>query len=343
MKRNSSIELLRIVAMLMIILGHLAGHGILHMISDDALQIWWGGGTLNKLFCILLLPGGRVGVGVFFLITGYFMINKSSVSIKKVLTETMFYSLVLSLAAFIFGFGSIKDVARSIVPLSNNSWWFVTSYIILVLCAPTINRFYLSLSRKNKLVCLIAAWLFIYAIPYIYGNYYYGLERGLLFYLIGAYIKTEISIEKMREWRLPCLFICLVLWICYLPIGYWYYSGGLEKSIVGILMDGVLYNAMIVPACAVTLFLLFLSIKPFYSRTVNVVAGTTLGIYLLHDTKYRYYFWDSVVRINKYYLSPWFPLIAVIIGIIIFVLFGVVDYGRQRVFSLIKEKSSVHK
>ena len=39
MKRNSSIELLRIVAMLMIILGHLAGHGILHMISDDALQI----------------------------------------------------------------------------------------------------------------------------------------------------------------------------------------------------------------------------------------------------------------------------------------------------------------
>lgn len=31
MKRNSSIELLRIAAMVMIILGHLAGHGILHM------------------------------------------------------------------------------------------------------------------------------------------------------------------------------------------------------------------------------------------------------------------------------------------------------------------------
>ena len=277
------------------------------------------------------------------MITGYFMINKASVNVKKVLNETVFYSLVLSLVAFIFGFGSIKDLARSIVPISNNSWWFVTSYIILILCSPTINRFFLSLSKRKKLICMTLVWIFTYTIPYIYGSYYYGLERGLLFYLIGAYIKTEMSTERLRKFRIPVFLACLVSWICYVPIGYCYYSCGLEKNIVGILMDGLLYNAMIVPTCAVTLFLLFLSIKPFYSRTVNVVAGTTLGIYLLHDTKNRYYFWDSVVRINKYYLSPWFPLIAVITGIIIFVLFGVVDYGRQRVFSLIKEKSSVHK
>lgn len=43
MKRNSSIELLRIAAMVMIILGHLAGHGILHMSNSDAFQIWSGG------------------------------------------------------------------------------------------------------------------------------------------------------------------------------------------------------------------------------------------------------------------------------------------------------------
>ena len=232
MKRNSSIELLRIVAMLMIILGHLSGHGILHMISDDALQIWSGGSTLNKLFCILLLPGGRVGVGIFFLITGYFMINKSSVSIRKVLAETVFYSAMLSLVAFIFSFGSIKDVVRSIVPLSNNSWWFVTSYIILVLCAPAINKFCLSLSRENKFLCLIMVWIFTYTIPYMYGSYYYGLERGLLFYLIGAYIKTEMSTEILHKFRIPVLMVCLVSWICYVPIGYWYYSGRLEKSII---------------------------------------------------------------------------------------------------------------
>ena len=277
------------------------------------------------------------------MITGYFTVNKSSVSIKRVLTETVFYSVALSIVALVFNFGSIKDVAKSIVPITNNSWWFVTSYIVLALCTPAINKYYSSLSRNKKLVCLILVWVFTYTIPYIFGSYYYGLERGLLFYLIGAYIKTEINIENLKKWRGHCLFICFISWICYIPLGYCYYSMGLEKSLLGIVIDGVLYNAMIVPACAVSLFLLFLSIKSFYSRTVNAVAGTTLGIYLLHDTKYRYYFWDSVIRINKYYLSPWFPLIAVIIGVIIFVLFGVVDYGRQKLFSFVKENSIILK
>lgn len=45
--RNSSIELLRIIAMFLIIMAHLSGHGIMHMgdlTTND--QVWLGGDTI---------------------------------------------------------------------------------------------------------------------------------------------------------------------------------------------------------------------------------------------------------------------------------------------------------
>lgn len=43
MKRNSSIEMVRIIAMTFIIMGHLAGHGILKVTTLNSLEIWRGG------------------------------------------------------------------------------------------------------------------------------------------------------------------------------------------------------------------------------------------------------------------------------------------------------------
>lgn len=45
MKRNSSIEMVRIIAMMFIIMGHLAGHGILKVTTTttDSFEMWLGG------------------------------------------------------------------------------------------------------------------------------------------------------------------------------------------------------------------------------------------------------------------------------------------------------------
>lgn len=94
-KRNSSIEMVRIIAMVFIIMGHLAGHGVLKVTAADSFGIWRGGATLNKFFTIFLMPGGRVGVALFFLISGYFQISRSTVSVKRVVEETIFYSIIL--------------------------------------------------------------------------------------------------------------------------------------------------------------------------------------------------------------------------------------------------------
>ena len=42
-KRNSSIEMVRIIAMMFIVVGHLAGHGILTVTTTDSFEMWLGG------------------------------------------------------------------------------------------------------------------------------------------------------------------------------------------------------------------------------------------------------------------------------------------------------------
>lgn len=58
------------------------------------------------------MPGGRVGVALFFMISGYFQIYKSTVSVRKVVYETVFYSVLLQLVALILKIGSLGNIAR---------------------------------------------------------------------------------------------------------------------------------------------------------------------------------------------------------------------------------------
>ena len=46
-KRNSSIEMVRIIAMVFIIMGHLAAHGVLKVTAADSFEIWRGGGNIQ--------------------------------------------------------------------------------------------------------------------------------------------------------------------------------------------------------------------------------------------------------------------------------------------------------
>ena len=74
-ERKSNFELARIVAMIMIVANHLVGHGIQHVSdANSAYQLWQTGSPINRLFASFFLPGGGVGVAIFFMITGYFLL-----------------------------------------------------------------------------------------------------------------------------------------------------------------------------------------------------------------------------------------------------------------------------
>ena len=328
-KRDSSIEMVRIIAMMFIIMGHLAAHGVLKVTGGNPCEIWRGGATLNKLFVILLMPGGRIGVALFFLISGYFQIRRFTVSIKKVVEETILYSIFLQIIAMVFKMGSLGGALKSLLPIASGNWWYVSSYVLLMLCSPVINGHFLKLSKKQKKITVVLVWVFLYTMPYLFSAQYYSLERGVLFYLLGAYIRTEVDVNKIRMFKPQLIVASILIWITYVPVGYLYYSGN-NSRLFSIIGDGIVFNGLIVVSCAVVLFLVFVSANSYSNKTINTIAKSTFGIYLLHDNMYRNFIWDDLLKIPTRFQNPLFPIISIGTVVMIFISCLLIDYIRER-------------
>lgn len=117
--RNSSIELLRIIAMFMI----LAHHFIVHN-GYDVLKLPLGPERI--FFQLVMAGGGKVGVVIFFSISAWFFLDKEQTiksNLKRVWImerELLFWSLILVTFYLVFDRAdlSMKLMVKSIMPLN---------------------------------------------------------------------------------------------------------------------------------------------------------------------------------------------------------------------------------
>ena len=88
-KRQSNFELLRIVAMLMIVFHHFAYHGAFNYDSTSI--------SISYFWYSLIIMGGKIGVNIFILISAYFLILSSGINFKKIfkiIGQVLFYSIL---------------------------------------------------------------------------------------------------------------------------------------------------------------------------------------------------------------------------------------------------------
>ncbi len=75
--RQSNIELLRIISMILIVAHHFSVHGGFDFSSTSF--------SVNRLYIQFLAMGGKIGVDIFVIISGYFLITSNKINIAKVL------------------------------------------------------------------------------------------------------------------------------------------------------------------------------------------------------------------------------------------------------------------
>ena len=67
--RQSGFELVRIIAMFLIVANHLANHGIFKVTSEDIYALWPEMSPFNQAAGALISCGGRIGVAVSSMIS----------------------------------------------------------------------------------------------------------------------------------------------------------------------------------------------------------------------------------------------------------------------------------
>ena len=131
--RDSRFELVRIVAIIFIILGH-----ILSQSGDVASDL-----MLNRFFVNYLGNLGRISVNLFLFIGIWFMIDKefNSIRIVKLWAEVFVYSITIEVVIFVLcpHFNNLQNVILCLFPVFGKRLWFASIYIILLIFAPLLN------------------------------------------------------------------------------------------------------------------------------------------------------------------------------------------------------------
>lgn len=160
---QSNFELLRIIAMLMIVLCHFFFY---NKFSLDQ-QPMRPKRIVLKTF---LASQGRVGLDIFFAISIWFLCKPNhqihfhdSARRAWVLERTLlFWSLVLTIVCFATRILPVtaRSILNAIFPTATCDWGYATSYIFILLLLPSINQGISRLSQRQHLCMCVVLLVF---------------------------------------------------------------------------------------------------------------------------------------------------------------------------------------
>ena len=147
--RQANFELLRIIAMLMVVTMHYLMKGnVASSMAED--------GSVVNLLTWFIQSACIVAVNVYVLISGYFLVTaewKISRLLKLVL-QILCYSIGVPLVCLCLGVGnvaqwSVYDWGVAIFPLQMEHYWFATAYIVLYLLVPVLSVAVQKMEKKQ--------------------------------------------------------------------------------------------------------------------------------------------------------------------------------------------------
>ncbi len=318
--RDSNIELLRIIAMFMIVVFHIVLHAVNYQLTDAKSIELLNNGLFNKpifykklLLLMTFIPLGKVGDTIFILISGYFMVGRKNIDLikisKKLLFSLAFVATVLVIGSTITYFLFPYEVI-SLTPITNVNLqsWFIGYYLaIMIMATLFLNKFISKLNKKQYLTFLLVLFSIITfgwtgLVLNNLADELRTLVAGVFVYSLGGYIKKYKPFDNVRT------YILILIWIGIYGLFFLSYYNVANSSIDSYLLSNTskaytqaVYTSfydysLFIIILGISLFELFKRIKIRSNRVINYIASTTLTIYLLHDTP----FVRSVFRIQDW-------------------------------------------
>lgn len=337
--RKSNFELLRIIAMCLIIVHHSMVHGALLVpvttIMSKSNPITFG------LFNFIAL-GGEIGVYLFVLITGYFMLH-SKISVKKVVKlwlPIFFWSVVLALffGGTITHELTIKSMTESLFPILSNQYWFMSTYVFMYLLAPLMNKMLLAIDIKEELLLVFVGLIVTFPGSHLYGKVINSQLIYLCFtYCFGGLIrKHELLSQNWFKILTTILFQLGILTNVLVSFGFSFIGFEFHKqSFIKHASVLVINSGTICLLLAISIFTWLGGKNIGYNKFINNIAATTFGIYLIHDNNFvRNFLWDDLLHMKRLSFQPAYIVFYVLlVCVIIFVICSLLEFIRQSLFS----------
>ena len=300
-QRNNSLDLFRVICIFMVVSMHyFSWGGLIDAAETSKINLIIGSGI--SVF-------SRSGVNGFFLLSGFYITNMTTINVKKVFDKpialwrkVVAYSVGLFLIASVFSIYqfSLSELIKSFFPILTNEYWFFSVFIVVSIVKPFLGRLLTNCSERE--VYFLAVSLFVIdTIPPIIGfnpfsNLGYGLLHAFDMVIIGYALKFIVKADWIGKWK------CLAIYL---------FGGGLSGAF-SMMEKYVFHQADIAAACynspfivlaTCGLFIFFYKLKISWKWS-SIISGNVFAVYLLNDNKYiRDFLWQKVYQNSRFYAS----------------------------------------
>ena len=307
-QREANMELLRIVAMFLVLAVHTNDAALGELMRDDLTA-----NVQNGSFRLLYEALAIVCVDVFVLISGWFGIRPSVHGMAKFVFHCCYFYILLAVIPLVTGTMTIRELGS--VLREGNTYWFVCSYIGLYLLSPVINTFFEHATSRQALCVTACYWIFLLYYGWLIceRQFHSGYSTisfvGL--YLLARYVRiygTRLTVLSAK-WYMIIYILCAA--VC-AGIGFISLWLNIVPTSVMPRMWSYLSPIVVIESMAL---LLFFSKFSFSSRLVNTLAAGSFGVFLLHlhPVVYPYYI-TYAARIWEQYSGNLWVYSAVIMG-----------------------------
>ena len=259
-QRQINLEILRILCMLFIIVGHVGGRSGIESFSSFATI------APHAVNCFVLISG-------YFLVTSKFKIERA----LRVILETIFYTFTITIILYLLGKASTQDIAKSIMPFAPTkfTYWFVNKYLAVILLSPFICKVCATISKRQYQILLVtllligSSLLTVFPFGELFGNSFSLLWMTIVF-ITGGYLR--LYTPKFKYWGIATLGLLILYNICNI------YAQGLIN---------LKYNSLITYTLAIATFMWFKNIQipqmGIVAKITTFIAPHVFAAYLIHE------------------------------------------------------------
>ncbi len=336
-QRNQGLDLLRIIAMFLVVSIHYFGWG---GIASDS-----GAPLLNVAFSGGVAIAANCAVNCFYLISGYHIKEQESLvsakkRILKVWIPTTIYSVAIPLLLLVVGqiTLSAKQMVMLFFAVMGNQYWFSTCFIAMTALTPFFAVMLKNLANTKMLLQFTCVMLFLDCIQPVFGynafsNIGYGILHAMTMYTVGYTIKrTKFTV---KPWVCCGVYAACVVVICLVTLLSMRLTGDRNRTIAD-------YNSPLMVIESVAFFMFFLNLK--VNVKFSILAPYIFGIYLLNDNQYaRDFLWKTLFKCDKFYRSPLLPLHYFGVVVCFMLVAGGIEFLRINLWCWVKRRPAIKK
>lgn len=340
-KRDSGLDLLRILSMVMVTTFHFFNHGGLVNGTLITGHYNWYLGQMVYALCY-------VCVNCFVMLSGYFHCT-SKFKLRRIVSiwvQVMIYSVGLYIVnALYLGSFSVTDLIISGMVVTMKRYWFVTAYLLMYAISPFLNTAIAAMGKRKHFACLcVLLSIFCVAHNAVYISDFGNVLGGSSFlwfcvlYMVASYIRLYVPVNPKHRGRYLTTYLLLSLCIC----GERFLATWLTPYVFGsVKLDSLFfsYNSICTAGASIGLFLLMRTVeiksRPI-TKIISFLAPLCFGVYLLHDHhSIRPLLWGWMkpfaTATAPYMLLHWIMCVGVIF------LAGIgVEWLRKQLFRLLR-------